>query len=35
MKVPKMSFIVENGQKEGTPFIVISLNYRLNGFGFL
>ncbi|KAK3319621.1 triacylglycerol lipase [Cercophora scortea] len=30
-----MSWIVENGQKAGTPFIVISLNYRLNGFGFL
>jgi carboxylesterase type B len=30
-----LSFIVENGQKEGTPFIAISLNYRLNGFGFL
>ncbi|KAF2719791.1 alpha/beta-hydrolase [Polychaeton citri CBS 116435] len=30
-----MSYIVENGQKAGTPFIAISLNYRLNGFGFL
>lgn len=30
-----MSFIVENGQKAGTPFIAISLNYRLNGWGFL
>jgi len=29
------SFIVENGQKAGTPFIAISLNYRLNGWGFL
>lgn len=30
-----MSFIVENSQKAGTPFIAISLNYRLNGWGFL
>ncbi|KAK9772552.1 putative Alpha/beta-hydrolase [Seiridium cardinale] len=30
-----MSFIVENSQKAETPFIAISLNYRLNGWGFL
>lgn len=30
-----MSFIVENGQKEDTPFIPISLNYRLIGFEYL
>ena len=30
-----MSFIVENSQKARTPFIAISLNYRLNGWGFL
>ncbi|OAA80440.1 Carboxylesterase, type B [Akanthomyces lecanii RCEF 1005] len=30
-----MSMIVDNAQKAGTPFIAISLNYRLNGFGFL
>jgi carboxylesterase type B len=30
-----LSMIVENGQKAGTPFIAISLNYRLNGWGFL
>ena len=30
-----MSHIVQNSQKEGTPFIAISLNYRLNGWGFL
>lgn len=30
-----LSHIVENGQKAGTPFIGISLNYRLNGFGFM
>ena len=30
-----MSQIVENGQKADTPFIAISLNYRLNGWGFL
>ncbi|KAI0426899.1 Alpha/Beta hydrolase protein [Xylaria sp. FL1042] len=30
-----MSMIVENGQRAGTPFIAISINYRLNGWGFL
>ncbi|TGJ81345.1 hypothetical protein E0Z10_g7412 [Xylaria hypoxylon] len=30
-----MSMIVENGQKASTPFIAISINYRLNGWGFL
>ncbi|RWA11683.1 hypothetical protein EKO27_g3418 [Xylaria grammica] len=30
-----LSMIVENGQKAGTPFIAVSINYRLNGWGFL
>lgn len=30
-----MSFIVQNGVEQGTPFIGVSINYRVSAFGFL
>ena len=33
--VYNLSYIVQNGMEQGKPFIGVSINYRLGGFGFL